>query len=138
MPTPKFSFVPERQIGEDEKVGYNVNIYGNGAIIFNGQVVDVYELNNKYIKVFSDLEKKAIGWTIIKNDTNLEELNNARVLKKTKNGNIILSVTKILKKLGWEKGMKFTNLPVKLYKSPLETDDIWYIQLEITKKVIHT
>jgi hypothetical protein len=133
MPYPKFSFVPERQLGTEGKDGsYRVSIMKNGVILFSKDTIDVYELDGKHIKMFADLEKKVIGWSIIEGKTHLDDLDNSRIIKRNQSGCAVLGITKILKKMGIEKGTVFHKLEVKKYKSALNTEDIWYIELTKT------
>ncbi len=135
MPTPKFSFVPERQIGkESDDIGYTVSITKQGCILFTSAVVRIYDLDKKFIRIFADIEKRAVGWSIVENIEGLESLKDVRQLNKNvKSGIIVVSVKKLLQKIGIEKGTKHKHLTVKTYRSPLETDNIFYIQL--TKEV---
>lgn len=130
MPAPKFNFVPERQIGKESSYGsYRVSIFKNGTIYFKEDVINVYELDGKYMKLFADVDKKIIGWSIIENKTDLSELNEARLMKKNVNGVITITIGKLLKKLGIDKKESFPNLEVKRYKSPLLAHDIFYVEL---------
>jgi len=135
MPTPKFSFVPERQVGGNGSTGhsYTVSLYANGSIIFPSEVVRVYELDGKYLRLYADVQKKSIGWSVIEDETSLEALNEARQIRKMKGGNAVVSVVKLLKHLGIPKGTKIMNLPVNVYKSPLNSSDIYYIELIVEK-----
>ena len=92
--------------------------------------MDIYELEGKYLRLFADVEKKTIGWSIVEGKTDLDVINDARLLKANKGGVGVLGITKLLSRLGIEKRTAFKNLQVKLYKSPLNSYDIWYIKLE--------
>lgn len=130
MPAPKFSFVPERQIGKDSDETYKVSIFKNSALRFPSEIVRVYELKDKYVRLFADLEKKAIGWQIVEGKTDLDTLSDARLMTVRKAGIVVLGIGKLLNKLGFEKGVAFSNLEVKKYKSVLDDRDIWYIELD--------
>ncbi len=137
MPAIKFDFVPERQIGKEQaESGYRVTIFKSGVLAFGGHVLDVYELDGKYLRLFADVEKKAIGWSVIEGKTSFDEIDDARILKRNSSGVAILGITKLLKKLGVEKGQLMPNLEVKKYKSALNSYDIYYIELpkEISKE----
>lgn len=133
MKTPKFNFVPERQLGEVEANSpFRVSIYKAGTLVFPTDAVDIYELDTKFIRLFADKEKRSIGWSILEGGTNLEELNDARKLVKTANGNIIVSIRKLLNKIGiedFEDGWK--NLNVSIYKSSLHTNDIYHVEIPL-------
>lgn len=131
MPLPKFSFVPERQLSLDvPDPTYKVTISKRGVLVFGKEVLDIYELENKYIRLYADIQKKTIGWSIIEGETNLELLNDARLVKKYTNGCSMIGIGKILRLLSVEKGKIFRDLDVKKYKSPLIGHDIWYIELQ--------
>lgn len=127
--TPKFSFVPERQLGKDIVESYKVSINKGGILSFPSSSVSCYDLGGKYIRLFADLEKKVIGWTICEGKTELEVLNDARIMKTQKFGNVNLGITKLLKKLGFPIDKPLGQFEVKKYTSPLEINKIWYIQL---------
>lgn len=134
MSTPKFSFVPERQIGQvSNEGGYSVSIFKSGVLCFSINTLRIYELEGKYIRLFADVEKKAIGWSVVEGKTNLDDINDSRLVKTNASGCAVLGITKLLKKIGIEKETSFFNLPVKVYKSPLNSYDIYYIEL---KKVV--
>ena len=137
MPSPKFSFVPERQLNaSSESETYKVSIFKNGQLVFPTSVLDVYELEGKYLKLFADIEKKAIGWSIIEGTTDFTELEYARLIKKDKNQKVArLGITKILRNLNIDTGTSFLKLEVKQYKSALQDSAIWYIELPTTKNV---
>ena len=135
MPQIKFSFVPERQLGEDygDRTGMTISIYSTGSMIFGSEIIRLYEMDGKYIKLFADVQKRAVGWTIIEGKTDLDSLNDARQIKVTDGGIATVSIGRILKKLGIEKGTKFMHVPVKIYKSLLEVNPIYYIELVVEK-----
>lgn len=127
--TPKFSFVPERQIGKDIVETYTVAIHKGGMLSFPAYAVRVYDLKDKYIRLFADIEKKVIGWSVCEGRTELDVLNDARQIKVQKAGNAVLGITKLLKHLGIPKDSESKHFDVKRYTSPLEANDIWYIKL---------
>lgn len=131
MPRIKFSFIPERQINKPQEAKqYTVSIYSNGLMAFNAETLNIYELENKSIKIFADIEKKSIGWSVIEGKTSLDDLNDAHQLTKNVNGCATVSVMKILRKMGIDSGVKFSKLPVKVYKPKLEPYNIYYVELE--------
>ncbi len=132
MPTIKFSFVPERQLGKEVDETYRVSIYKHAHLYFPSCAVQVYDLSGKYIKLFADIEKRAIGWQVIEGKTDLEEVSGARFMQKRgKSGAIVLGIGKLLERLGFEnaKEIEFRDLEVQKYVSPLEKNEIWYVQL---------
>ncbi len=137
MRQPKFAFVPERQLGGDPQAtagGYRVSIKKNGVIYFPTDVVKTYELEGKYIKFFADVQKKAIGWTVVEGDQKggFSDLTGVRVMKRAspKSGQVVLAVGKMLKSMGVEKGVEFPNLQVRTYKDSLIEGDVWYVTLD--------
>lgn len=132
MPLPKFSFVPEKQIGKDIDESYHVSILRNNVLFFPAEIVRVYDLGGKYIKLFADIEKKSIGWSICEGKTDLDTLNTARLMVVRKSGQVVLGISKILKKFDMLKTYH-PYLEVKKYKSLLDDNDIWYITL--TKEI---
>lgn len=137
MPTPKFSFIPEGQLGEKPKGHgtWQVSLLAAGTLYFPKDMVKILEMSGKYFKFFADVEKRAIGWVQIEGDTKLEELNLARLATPNfQNGAIIFAVRKILKVLGYPMGNKI-KLEVKTYKSPLIPQDIRYV---ILPEIEHT
>lgn len=134
MPVIKFSFVPERLINKPIKdASYRVTIFKSGVLCFPSSVVHIYDLEGKYVKMYADVEKKTIGWSIIEGQTSLNDLNGARLIKKLKSGCAVLGIRKLLKSIGIEHGAQFKNLETKIYKSSLNESDIFYIQL--TKEI---
>lgn len=131
MPTPKFAFVPERQLGQDPKEsGYRVTLMKNGILRFPSDVVNIYDLDGKYIRMFADIQRKAVGWSIIEGKTSLEDIDDARLVKKNVNGGAVISIGRMLKKLGMSKETEFKNLEVNKFKGMLQANDIHYVILE--------
>lgn len=118
----KYNFVPESQLNKDTNGSeFQVNINRNGCIYFGSDIVRIYDLENKVIRLYADIEKKSIAWIEIKNG-NLSTLENVRVLKKNnpKVDCIVIMITKLLKSLGIEKTMlPFKNISVTTYKDNL-------------------
>lgn len=130
MKAPKFNFVPERQLGGNDQqiTAFTASIYTNGQIVFKSDYIRIYELDNKYVRVFCDLEKRAIGWSVIEGKTELDELGDARLLKQDINGAAKLSVKKILSRLGYkELKTSILDLEIKTYKSMMHAGEIFYV-----------
>lgn len=143
MKTPKFNFIPERQLGEVTTGNghWSVTIIASKAspaIYFPKDMARILEMDGKYIKVFADTEKKAIGWRLIQDETTLPELNNARKITANKvSGAVILGIGRILKTLNYDLKEKIKGLLVQTYSSPLIKDDISYVVLpdvEVSRK----
>lgn len=132
MRTPKFNFIPERQLNKDtgDQTGFIVSLKKR-VMSFKKADVDIYELDGKYVRMFADTEKKVIGWAIVEGKTGLDELNDARILNRNdKTGVLTISIGKLLKAVGIEGIEEIRRCPVKTYISPLQKDTIYYIELE--------
>jgi|SRR5579872_524164 len=128
----KYSFIPEHQLGEmvDTSAAFIVSVNKNGTIYFSPFVARIYDLEDKIVRLYADVEKKTIAWTEIK-EGNLNTLKNVRQLKlNSKSKAIVIMVNKLLKKIGIEKSMlPIKNVPVTIYKDILVQDDFHVIDL---------
>lgn len=102
---------------------------GNGQINFRADMVDALELDGKYVKFFLDIEKKTIGWTVIKGDADLDNLAEARLFKRSADGAVKIGVSRMLNKVGYMEHLPVKNLEVHLYKTPLMEGDVNYVIL---------
>jgi hypothetical protein len=128
MRQPKFNFVPERQLKESvsSRGFFHASITKQGALCFGREYQKVYELDNKYARIFLDREKRTLGWKIIEGDTNLDELSDCRKLTPNGTGNMIkVGVSKLLRNLSYEKGDSYKTLPIEIYK--MKEGEIHYI-----------
>ncbi len=131
MPAPKFDFVPEHQLGKTlEDSTYRVTITKAGCLFFSANDVHIYDLDGKYIRLYADVTKQTIGWSILEDKTSLDDLNDSRLLKRNKGGVCLLGITKILNILKVDKGKVFQKLEVKKYISPLQSYPVYYITLK--------
>ncbi len=132
MPTPKFNFIPERQLGEIQSGnGYWTAsiLASNNALYLSADMVDALEMDGKYYRIFADTEKKAIGWLETKGP-DLNSLNDARQARMNKqSGAVLFGVGKILKALNYDLKETIKGLRVNVYKSPLVDGDISYVIL---------
>lgn len=130
MKNPKFNFVPERQLTEAQakQEAFKCTISESGVLFLRGDYVKAYEMNGKTARLFVDTEKKVIGWSLIEGNTTLEDLNDGRPLKQNSTGMISISIRKIIQKLG-RAGEQFKDLEIKVYKSPLHSGEIHYVEL---------
>lgn len=135
MKPPKFNFIPEKQIGNKLDGGgcWKVNVLAsqtNPLIYFPTDMVHALEMDGKYYQIFADIEKRAIGWREIKDETTLETINGARKINKNKQtGAVLLGVGKLMKALKYELKESVKGLEVKVYSSPLIKESINYIVL---------
>lgn len=131
----KFNFIPENQLKElSNGNDLWISISTSGQLYFNREVIQHYELKDKYFKLYADETKRAIGWKLFKEG----ELGDLKGLRKLsyyeKVGKGTIMVTKILAKIDkdWKK-KKFTRLPIKEYTSPLFEGKMYYIELKTQK-----
>lgn len=146
MKSPTFNFVPERQVkNQTETGGYVVTLTSRGFLYLGRGVIDIYELEGKYISLFIDTEKKALGWKIMDKETTPEVLSNCRVINPNKvTGSAILGITKLLEAMGMGhmNGKKFISdlklpiksIPVQKYRAGYLGDEIYYISLKDYEK----
>lgn len=129
---PKFNFVSERQISDthEPSTAFTASIYGNQQIVFNKDFIRIYELESKYVRLFLDVEKRAIGFSVVEGDTDFAKLNDARHLKPDAKGNIKVSIRRLLTKIGYAKPMKpISNLEIKTYDSKEYGGTMYYVTL---------
>jgi len=138
MATPKFNFVPERQLGElptGDGLWKITCLKTNSALYFPTDMVHALEMDGKFYQFFADTEKKAIGWREVKEETTLEVMKDCRKLSVNKtSGAIIVSVGRILKKLNYTLENTLKDLVVQNYTSPLVKGTISYIVLPQIEK----
>lgn len=126
----KFNFIPERQLEEQSKTKdffFSASITSSGQLHYNSEYRKVYELNEKYVEYYVDVSKRTLGWRILEDKVELEELNGARKLIETEKGQIIVSITKLLRLFAWSKGQSYLKLPIQIYKQ--DKMEIHYIKL---------
>lgn len=124
----KYNFIPEHQLKEKrETFSYTVSIFAGGALSFPNEVVRIYELDGKYVTFYVDKEKKLLGWSIVEGNVELESLKKVRQLRKTVNGNVVISVRKLLKELGVD-SKSYLSLTVNTYTSTLHASPIYYVE----------
>lgn len=123
----KFNFVPERQLF---KPVYNhsaafVKIYPAGTLVFNPEIIRLYEMKDKFIKLFADKSKRAIGWQLVEGNTVMEDLTHQ--IKLNKSGIAVVGIRKVLESVGAPKtGISYPRMEVKTYKGPLDSGVIYY------------
>lgn len=130
----KFNFTPERQLTSKEAVSsyqFYVTVSKTSTLFINKSFVDTYEYGGKYMQLFADPEKKAIAWKVIAGKTDLEEVSNARIMTPNiKSGALSISIQKLLKSLGIEKGQLFRRVPVHSYTAATIEGQLSYIILD--------
>ena len=130
MPQPKFNFIPEKQLGSTAEATFNVTLTKSGNLYFSPFNVLIYEMDGSFIKLYGDTEKKAIAWKLIKGTTTLPELDKSRKIKAAGKGKFaVVSVRRILSKLGIEQLKEAKTYEVNTYESSLLEDKLYYIQL---------
>ena len=132
MRTKKYNFIPEHQIGTEGAVsnGFAVTITKGMCIYFNPFDISMYDLDGKFIKVFADMQNKTLSWKEVTGG-DISVLENVRQLKVSKlNGNILVGISRILKRMGITKEMlPFKNVPVTRYSESLSEGEFNVIDL---------
>lgn len=137
MPTPKFNFVPERQLGETPSADGNWYVTlmvskVSPAIYFPSEFVKVFEMAHKYYRIYADIEKKSIAWTEV--TEGLEEMNDSRQMNpNVKTGACILAIGKILKSMSYTPKEK-VKLKVYTYTNALIAKPMQYVTLPVIEK----
>jgi len=131
MPAPKFNFVPEAQIKNmpHAETVFKVTVNKVGQLTFSREYTSVYDLDNKFIRIYADAEKKTLGWQIIDQSQTLEELDGLRLLKKNSTGNIQVSIGRLLAAIDIKIDKTLSKLRVKTYTSLMHAGDIHYVEL---------
>ncbi len=135
MASPKFNFIPERQLGEHLENGgcwrVSLLLTGNSTMLyFPKEMVEVLEMDGKYFRMYADVSKNVIGWTEVKGDTSLEILSDARLAKKNKHsGALLFSVSKIIKNLNYTQNESLKGLEVNIYRSAMIKEPVSYVIL---------
>lgn len=139
----KFNFEEERRLVEGSRIRgplkhtASVNAK-HGYISFSISYIRDKNLDGSFIKFYGDTQKKAIGWKLLKKETNVEELHGYRQLKIQEFGNKLndhkskvckLMIRALLKSVG-VKEKSYIHVPVKKYTSPtILDDDMYYVEL---------
>ena len=126
----KYNFVPvtySRPHAHDGKAFVSIN--NKGSIIFNRQCIEQYNLANKYIRMYTDIPKNAIGWQVIKTMHNFKDIKNKkyRLLKPTTLNVAKISISHMLQDLNVT-GKSFYKLKIHEYTDVLY-NKIYYIIL---------
>ncbi len=119
-PLKKYTFVPEHQIASSkEQSPFTVSITKTSSIYFSKFDVDMYDLNKKVIRLYADLHAKTIAWKEIEKGT-FEDLKNTRTLAvNPTSGAIVLSIKKLLEKIGVTITKPIKDIPVIEYNDTL-------------------
>lgn len=139
MKKAKFNFIPERLLNKSDDQNHSlftVAIYNSGQIVFSEEIINVYEWENKFIRFFADMETKAVGWSILEGTVNSDNSSDLRqVIKEPKTGACKLSIKKVLKALNYEVTERI-KMPIGLYKSAMNAQDIYYVTLPDKEAVV--
>lgn len=132
-----FTFIPESQltstrVGKDHTVSINGKY---GYFRLSNDYIRDNNLAGKYIKLYADKQKKAIGWKVMK-ETSLAALKDYRKItlyEKNIKGTIChsssIGIGSIIKALG-VKDKVYKKLPIHTYKEQgLLTEEYHYVQL---------
>jgi len=126
----KFNFMPVHTVdlGNHSKAAVNIN--KRGILTFNRVYVKENGLKGKYIKFYTDITKKTLGWQIISTFDELSDIKKKKEYRKittTKIGSAIISLVPILKKIN-PNGVNYTKLQVDTYIDTL-FGKIYYVKL---------
>ena len=100
---PKFNFTPvvnQTHCAKTNKAF--VTICKTGNIIFNRACIEQYGLANKYIRFYTDADKKVLGWQIITTVNDFKEIKDKkyRQIKTNAWHTSTLSILSILQQIG--------------------------------------
>jgi len=132
MPRPsKFNFTPVMNQAHCAKTNKAfVTISNKGNIIFNRACIEQYNLANKYIRFYTDVEKKVLGWQIVTTVHDFKEIKDKkyRQIKQTTWHTSTLSIKNILQQVGIE-GKAFYKLKINEYVDTIY-NKIYYVTLK--------
>ena len=138
MSLPKFNFIPEKQLNEEFRsytpamvtlAVTKTTIGINYQLRFMSETVRIYELDGKYITMYADEQKRAIGWRFIDGKTDLPELSGAKQLKVNTGLQASIGVGKLLKSAKLIPTKTLSGLEVKKHLDPLNKYEIFYIEI---------
>lgn len=138
MPLPKkYNFIPEHQLNTvGEPTEYSVTINKIMNLYLSPFIVKMWGLDKKVVRFYVDVPNKSIAWTEVTGG-DLSTLKNVRQMNINKeNGNVTLSISKMLKQLSVTKDMlPFKHIPVTTYKDSLIEGDLKVMDLRPYFKV---
>jgi len=127
----KYNFIPEHQLGDGPgtDTGFRVTIQKTSTIYFSPFTLKVYDFDKKYIRMFADIPNKSISFHLVTGG-NLDSIKNIRRINSSTNGSALLSIKKILEKMGVTSEMlPIKNIPVTTYQGPLDVEQFYVIDL---------
>lgn len=127
----KYNFIPEHQLGntDESSTGIEVTITKQSCIYFGTFLINLYELNGKYVRIFADIPNKSISWREVKGG-NLDSIKNIRKISVNTQGTAVLSIKKILEKMGIDvKKLPIKRIPVTTYQGALDEEPHYVIDL---------
>lgn len=140
----KFDFQEERRLVNGLRLknhsGHSATVSGkHGYISFSAGYIRDKNLNGAFIKFFGDIQKKAVGWRILKREGSLDQMVGYRQLKVYEsvdkiNGYVTrvckLNIKRLLTSIG-AKERSYLQLPIGTYNSKTILDETMdYIQLD--------
>ena len=130
MPREKtFTFIPESQL---KRTGHSfqhyISISKSAVMTFSKSTIEEYDLNGKYVKLYADVSKKTIAWTIFERGSQ-SDLSGLRELKAYSSGVLQLSIGKLLKSIDFKLKTSLKKLPVFEYNDLLEKKTYHYVEL---------
>ncbi len=130
MKPPKFNFLEEKLLTpENNGFAYRVTLFKTNILYFPKDVIQVYELAGKKLKLYGDKEKHAIAWKVVEGNTSLDDLNTARTITVGPEGSATLSIKKLLTKIGVVVDKTRPNIEVRTYDSDTFSEKLYYITL---------
>lgn len=132
MPRPsKFNFTPVINQAHCSKISKAfITINDKSSIIFNRACIEQYGLANKYIRFYTDADKKVLGWQIVTTVNDFKEIKNKkyRQIKTNTWHTSTLSIRSIIQYMGVE-GKSFYKLKIQEYLDTIY-NKIYYVTLK--------
>ena len=136
MPRPqKFNFIPVTKHSRLSRGCQSfVSINNKGSIIFNRACIEQYNLKDKHIQFFIDVEKKILGWQIINGVYELKGIRNKkyRLIKPSHWHTATLSIRSIVQEMDLY-GTVFSKLKINKYVDTIY-NIIYYVTLKNESK----
>ena len=141
---PKFNFIPEKQLlsNHDSSSLYKATIYAKPIkekgsekidsyscnLIFTKDTVLSHDLKDKMIRFYGDREKKTLGWSILKTSEGFSNLEGIKQITLNSGNIATFGISRLLKAIGVEIKENRRDIPVLVYKTPLQSHPVYYIK----------
>ena len=124
----KFNFIPASQL--QEKITKDrrptVRINKNGQMVFSRTALEEFGLLGRFISLYADPQKSALGWHIFEGSSELQDLR-LRKLEKNASGTVQIGVSKLLKKMGIKLEKPLSDLLVQKYEDLTDRLTFFYV-----------